>query len=124
MKDFRISGKKILIFGSTRDKDVSGILRNLIPYFDTVIITKYSNNPRAIDIRELQKIIQSISHIPIHLCDDPSSAWKMARFIAQSRDLICATGSFFIAAEIRQMILDQPFDQSYGSNEKMESDQG
>ncbi len=101
-------GKRILIFGSSQDKDIQGILRNLIPEFDSIIITKYSNSPRAVEVKDLRNIIQELSSIPVHACDNSSSAWHLARYIAEEEDLICVTGSFFIAAEIRQMIVEQP----------------
>ena len=39
---------------------------------------------------------------------DPASAWHLARRLAGPDDLVCVTGSFFIAAEIRELVLDQP----------------
>jgi folylpolyglutamate synthase/dihydropteroate synthase len=37
---------------------------------------------------------------------DPAAAWKLAQRIARRNDLICITGSFFIAAELRELIVD------------------
>ena len=45
--------RKTLIFAATRDKDVDGLLRQLLPAFDTVILTEYQSNPRAMPIAEL-----------------------------------------------------------------------
>ena len=41
-----------------------------------------------------------VSDRPVHLAAEPRSAWEMANRLAQPNDLICVTGSFFIAAEI------------------------
>ena len=38
-------GPRILIFGTTRDKDMRGMLELLLPQFETVIFTRYSKNP-------------------------------------------------------------------------------
>ena len=37
-------GPRILIFGTTQDKDIRGMLELLLPQFETVIFTRYSNN--------------------------------------------------------------------------------
>ena len=82
------------------------MLRQLLPHFDTVILTHYLNNPRAVPYRRLKRIVDSISEYPVHLAPDPTSAWKLlTRFLA-SDDLACITGSFFIAAEMREVVLD------------------
>jgi folylpolyglutamate synthase/dihydropteroate synthase len=39
---------------------------------------------------------------PIHL--DPGQAWNELHRHVSGEDLICVTGSFFIAAEIRRLI--------------------
>ena len=42
----------------------------------------------------------------MHVAADPPAAWKLARRIAGKQDLICITGSFFIAAELRELVID------------------
>jgi folylpolyglutamate synthase/dihydropteroate synthase len=51
-------------------------------------------------------MIQNLSDQPLHAAADPASAWKLARRFAGPEDLICITGSFFIAAELREMIVN------------------
>ena len=97
--------RKVLIFAATRDKDVSGLLRLLIPTFDTIIFTKYRDNPRGVPIAELKSLVHSISNRPIHLVESPQAAWQFAKELAASDDLIAITGSFFIVAELRDHIL-------------------
>ncbi len=97
---------RILIFAATKDKDVSGLLRLLMPPFDTVILTQYLNNPRGVPVEELHRMTQSLSEYPVHVASDPSSAWKLANRLASNDDLICVTGSFFIAVEIRELMVD------------------
>ena len=38
--------RKVLVFAASKDKDVRGMLRQLVPEFDTVILTRYLNNPQ------------------------------------------------------------------------------
>ena len=37
----------------------------------------------------------------VHVAADPATAWSLASQLATPRHLICITGSFFIAAEMR-----------------------
>ena len=97
--------RRVLIFAATKDKDVSGILRQLTPRFDSIILTKYLNNPRAVPPDQLQRLMQATGDVPCHIAETPAEAWQLAQRIATPRDLICVTGSFFIAAELRELIL-------------------
>lgn len=99
--------RRILIFAATRDKDYPGLLRRLLPAFDTLILTQYQNNPRRVPVARLAQVLESISTRPAHLAADPASAWKLARRLATEEDTICATGSFFLAAEVREIALDE-----------------
>jgi dihydrofolate synthase/folylpolyglutamate synthase len=101
----RPTARRVLVFAATKDKDVVGIARQLLPHFDAVILTRYLKNPRAVPPRTLLRLIQSVSDIPCHVATTPTEAWQCARRITSSKDLICVTGSFFIAAEMRELIL-------------------
>ena len=96
--------KRILVFAATKDKDVSGILRQLLPHFDTVILTRYLDNPRGVGLDELHTLVEAITTRPTHLAADPVSAWNLARKLAAADDLIVVTGSFFLIAELRATI--------------------
>lgn len=98
--------RRILVFGTSRDKDVSGMLRQLLPEFDAAILTKYLNNPRAVPVENLRRRVQTLSEFPVHSAPDPPTAWKLARHLATEDDLICVTGSFFLAAEMRELTAD------------------
>ena len=97
--------RRVLIFAATKDKDVVGLVRQLLPRFDTIILTQYLNNPRAVPPQSLQRLIQSVSDTPCHVASTPAKAWQIAQAVSTPQDLICVTGSFFIAAEMRELIL-------------------
>jgi dihydrofolate synthase/folylpolyglutamate synthase len=99
--------RKILVFASTRDKDIHGQLRLLLPEFETVILTRYVDNPRAMPPEELQSIAAALSDRPCHVAEEPISAWKLACRLADRDDLIVVTGSFFLVAELRDVILSE-----------------
>jgi dihydrofolate synthase / folylpolyglutamate synthase len=98
--------RRILVFATTRDKDYRGLVRILLPHFETVIITKYLENPRGVPIEELESYIAIIADRPVHTVSDPYSAWKLACRLASPNDQIVVTGSFFLIAELRELILD------------------
>ena len=41
----------------------------------------------------------------LHATARPADAWRLARSIAQPDDRICITGSFFLAAELRPLLM-------------------
>lgn len=98
--------RRVLIFAATRDKDVSGMLRQLLPRFDTVVITCFQNNPRHVPVEALAETVRGLTDQLFHTAPDAASAWKLARRFSSEGDLICVTGSFFLAAEVRELIVD------------------
>lgn len=98
--------RRVLVFAAARDKDVAGMLRQLVPRFDSLVLTAFQNNPRNVPVEELVRLVQSLGDRPVHAAPDPAAAWKLAVRLAAPSDLICVTGSFFIAAELRELILD------------------
>jgi dihydrofolate synthase/folylpolyglutamate synthase len=97
--------RRIAIFAATQDKDVSGLLRQLLPQFETVILTCYRSNPRGVPAEELFAMARMLSGRFVHLAANPQDAWKLATRLALPDDLICVSGSFFIAAEVRDLVL-------------------
>ena len=101
------SGRRILIFATSADKDAAGLLRRLAPEFDTLILTAFQLNPRALPVAELSRIATQVTARRVHVAADPASAWKAARRLSQSDSLICVAGSFFLAAELRGLIAEE-----------------
>ena len=105
------SCRRLLVFAATIDKDVPGMLQLLLPRFERVILTGYQNNPRGISAAELAEIAAGIpggmSGQPI-VCQDSAQAWDEVHRLVVPNDLVCITGSFFLAAEMRGHIKRQP----------------
>jgi len=95
---------RTLIFGATRDKDVAGMLRELLPLFSNIVFTQYRNNPRALPLDDLCKIARSLGVLPLHAASDPGIAWEQAVRLSEPDEVICGTGSLFIAAELRELV--------------------
>ncbi|MDX1948493.1 MAG: folylpolyglutamate synthase/dihydrofolate synthase family protein [Pirellulaceae bacterium] len=104
------SRRRVLVFASSRDKDTAGMLRLLWPEFDAVVLTRYVNNPRAVELDDLQALATATSATAtsapatIQLAANPTTAWQEARQLAGPNDLVCITGSFFLAAELRPLV--------------------
>ncbi|MCH8046981.1 MAG: bifunctional folylpolyglutamate synthase/dihydrofolate synthase [Planctomycetes bacterium] len=96
--------RRVLIFATTQDKDIEGMLARLLPKFSHIVFTKYRNNPRSVPPEQLAAISRTLSSgsgTVCRVCTDVPGAWDHARRLVGERDLICVAGSFFIAAEMR-----------------------
>jgi dihydrofolate synthase/folylpolyglutamate synthase len=88
--------RAILIIGTSADKDIAGIVAELVPLFDRVIVTR-SIHPRAMATAPL--VAEFSQHgIKAEVTDDISIALRLALTMAKENDLICVTGSLFVVA--------------------------
>lgn len=110
IQDLPISGKRVLIFGTSRDKDVTGLCRRLFRHFDAVILSRYETNQRGISIETLVSLATAVTDRPIHTAKDPADAWQAALQVCPENGLICVAGSFFLAAEIRRIVCGKHLD--------------
>ena len=95
------AARRLLIFATTHDKDVRGMLQCLLGHFDEVYFTRYSNNSRAVPPEELQQVAEELTGRRWPAFDEPGSRLGSRPTVAQRpRILICITGSFFLAAEM------------------------
>jgi dihydrofolate synthase/folylpolyglutamate synthase len=101
---FPASGR-LLIFACSGDKDLEGMFRVLVPHFRHVFLTKFSTSTRAVSPEELADILGRVSDIPYTTCLSASEAWCAARAVARPDDLICITGSVFLAGEMRSLLV-------------------
>ena len=102
---------RTLIFGTTRDKDLPGQLGALLPLFDTVIATRYVENPRSVSPEDIAVAATAIGGRTVYTTQDPASALELARRLTTPQALVCVTGSLFLAAEARAILLGQPSEQ-------------
>ena len=98
---------RTLVFGTTRDKDLAGQLRALLPLFDCVIATRYALNPRSVPPEDIAAAIEALWGRTAQTTQDPGEALDLARRITAPEALICVTGSLFLAAEARAVVLGQ-----------------
>lgn len=103
-ESFSVS-KRLLIFGTSRDKDVAGMLTRLLPKFDRVCLTSYLESSRAMPVEELRRLACQIGGREYPCAPTPAEAWKRTQALARPEDLICVTGSFFLVGQILPCIL-------------------
>ncbi|MBL8876712.1 MAG: bifunctional folylpolyglutamate synthase/dihydrofolate synthase [Phycisphaerae bacterium] len=94
----------IVIFGCASDKDIAGMLARLGTGADKVIFTRAESNPRAADPRDL---LRRFSESSTKMCLAEKSlkdAINAAAKSAHKDDLICITGSFYLAGEAKKLL--------------------
>lgn len=102
------AGRRWLIFAATEEKDVRGMLARLLPRFDEVVVTRYLNNPRGVPTGDLQRLAAELTGHRLPGFARPADAWRHVRERVSCEDLVCVTGSFFLAAELRGEIARCP----------------
>jgi len=79
------------------------------------VVTQYLDNPRAVPAEELGKIVREalkewgeaeVGGPPaVVVSPTPQEAWQDACRHAQPGELVCITGSLFLIAELRPLVL-------------------
>ncbi|MFN7892044.1 MAG: bifunctional folylpolyglutamate synthase/dihydrofolate synthase [Pirellula sp.] len=96
---------KMIVFSSSKDKEYQAMLELIMGYADRVILTQYSNNPRFVPVEKLAIEAELLrpKFPAVEVLTSPNSeiAMKYAASNSSDRDLICYTGSFFLASEVR-----------------------
>ncbi len=88
--------RAILILGVSADKDIAGIVGELLPLFDQVIAT-HSIHPRALATAPI--LAEFSRHgLKVRETEDISTALPLALDMAGEKDMICVTGSLFVVA--------------------------
>ncbi len=92
----------IMVVGMMRDKDRSRFLEVVCPLASHVILTEVSVL-RAATIAELRQSMP-VGSFTVHESPQPAEALQLAKQLAKSSDIICATGSLFLAGEVRSLV--------------------
>lgn len=101
----QIDGKKFCLFAVSNDKPFAEMLALLAPAFDEFYLTKYGNNPRCVPPERLAEALAKIDPTKrVRIFHSASDALNEARGNAKANDLICITGSFFLAGELRPLL--------------------
>ena len=88
----------IVIFACHKDKDVSGMIRQIQLGADKIIFTS-TGTPRTCDPAELAAEYTENSGKMAQVADTIEEAMRIAKSAHTREDLICITGSFYLVAE-------------------------
>jgi dihydrofolate synthase/folylpolyglutamate synthase len=86
-----------LVFGTSCDKDIPGIINELVPLSPQVIVTRAAHSRAA----PLSTLVAEFSKqgIELEIRETVTEAISRALSLADRTDLICVTGSLFVVAE-------------------------
>jgi dihydrofolate synthase/folylpolyglutamate synthase len=94
-----------LIFAASGDKDLAGMFRVLAPHFQHMFLTVFTTSTRAVAPKRLAGILRGVSDVRYSLFPTAAEALRAARALACPDDLICITGSVFLAGELRPLLI-------------------
>ncbi len=96
----------ILVLGILSDKAADGILQEILPIADLLVIT-VPNSPRAADPHELERIASTMVSGPVHVKENISDAMKLALSLARAPDLVLVAGSLYLISDVRQLFKEK-----------------
>lgn len=89
----------VLMFGASEDKDISGMLDELLPRAEQVVLVK-SYHPRAADPEKLAELVRQHGK-PVQIIPEVTEALAEALRLGANGALVLVTGSIFVAAGAR-----------------------
>jgi dihydrofolate synthase/folylpolyglutamate synthase len=93
----------ILVLGFSQDKDLENILKEIVVGGNAIILTK-SKSPRAAEPEDLNQKTERLFNKRSKVTHNVTDAVFYAKQIATRDDLICITGSSYVAGEALQTL--------------------
>ena len=107
-ESFPVIGTRRVVFAVSADKQYLEMLRVLAGYFDHFHLTTYGN-PRCVPPENLAAALAEVAPGKAFTTHATAGeAWSTARTAAGKNDLICVTGSVFLAGELRAVVCGLP----------------
>ncbi len=94
-----------MVLGFSRDKDIPGMLQDLLPRAGRAILTQ-SDSPRAEAPDILAEMAGGIAPTPTEIVATPGEALARARSMAGPDGLVVIAGSFFLAGNLRPVVVE------------------
>lgn len=95
--------KLVLVLGFSQDKDLDNILKEIVMEADAIMVTR-SKNPRAATPEDLYQRIERLCGKQPVIVTNVREAVVAAKHMASEDDLICITGSAYVAGEAREAL--------------------
>jgi dihydrofolate synthase/folylpolyglutamate synthase len=96
--------KLVLVIGILGDKDVGGIVGEIVPLADRVVVTR-PQYARALDVQALAAEVRKL-HGAVSAAETVGEAIQQAREGASRDDLILVTGSLYVVGDARALLVD------------------
>jgi len=107
--------RRTIIFACSKDKKYREMLLKILPKCDQLILTQYHSNPRFVPVERLEALASELksnelrskpgSETELFSAPGIDEAIRFATQRTSGNELICVTGSFFIASEARLRLL-------------------
>jgi len=105
------------IFAASKDKDIRGMLRRLLPRCDQLVLTSFAN-ARGMSAEALLGISEEVAGelaaeepsrriCSVKAVPDSSAAWQFAIDGLPKDSVLCVTGSFFLAGELQAAMAEE-----------------
>jgi dihydrofolate synthase / folylpolyglutamate synthase len=95
-----------VVLGINADKDLAGMIQELAG-IEGIILTR-ALNPRSATLERMQELCaQHAPGVRVFTASESRAAMELARTLAAPDDLICATGSLYLAAEVLRWAASQ-----------------
>ena len=91
----------IFIFGALADKNYREMLRIIAPLSSKIILTQLKAG-RAVPVDDMAKVLSKMGY-PVIVTKNVGKAIERVQALAGPADLICATGSLYLAGEVKQI---------------------
>lgn len=101
---FPDAGRRRVVFAVSSDKQFAEMIRTLGGYFDHFHLTRYGHNPRCVPPEKLAAAVEEVApgaSFTVHATS--AEAWTQAHAATEPNDLVCVTGSVFLAGELLQL---------------------
>ncbi len=93
----------VVVFGCAIDKDIDGLLEEISRGADKIVFTKAAGNPRAADPETLRNRYTELTGKMSQVEPDVRTAINTAARAVSKDDLVCITGSFYVAGEAKKL---------------------
>ena len=100
----------VFVFGTSIDKVAEPMIQQITGLADTLMLTRFTGNPRFTDPEKLRPLVPSTWRGDLRLDCDPLSACRAVVKQAKPGTTIVVCGSFFLAAETRLWFAQQSID--------------
>jgi dihydrofolate synthase/folylpolyglutamate synthase len=99
---------RTLVLAISSDKDAPAIVRQLAGAFGRIVVTKYLDNPRALEPLALAAEVRSLApeRVEVVTCGTPAEALNdAAAGVPDAGGVVVVAGSFFLAGEVRRLLV-------------------